>query len=340
MNKRLSAIAVSVIGLLLIVVALTQNLFAVGPAFEDLIEDFRPALTDESIATLRSDLGMLGGAVDEFQTGLAPALATQLNVDPATFSALMAEQFPDVITGIAVVPEAGPTFTGIIDLLDEQQGNFASADAIPTTSLPATTVPWGIVLVGLIFVGVGGYLLTAQTRRSAIVATIAGVLVVAGVFGLSLTGKSADADALNEALKPVYTEETVVGAAQAVAAIEAMGAEMQTAMLPGLGGMLGMTESEVQSFLGAQFPALATALGEMPEALQRFDGVVTTFDQNLANYATLRPVAFAPIIWTVIAGALLVLVACGATLRSYRNEIEPGASSEANKQSVGPEEVS
>ena len=57
-----------------IIVALARNLFAVGPAFEEMIDDFRPWLTDESIATLNADLEMLGGAVEEFQTSMAPAL--------------------------------------------------------------------------------------------------------------------------------------------------------------------------------------------------------------------------------------------------------------------------
>jgi hypothetical protein len=322
MSKRVSAIVIALVGVVLIVVALTQNLFAVGPAFEEMIDDFRPALTDESIATLRGDLDMLGGAVEEFQTALAPALATQLGMEPAAFSALMAEQFPAVITGMAVVPEAAPIFVGIIDLLDEQQENFAAADAIPTTSLPATTVPWGIVLVGLIFVGLGAYMFLTETRLSAILTVVVGILVVVGAFGLSLTSKSSGADALNEALKPVYTEETVTGAAQAVTALEAMGGEMQTAMLPGLGAMLGMTDAEVQGFLGAQFPALAGALGAMPDALGRFNGVVSTFDQNLDNYDTLRPVAFAPIIWTVIAGAFIVLVVGAVTFRFHKDEVE------------------
>ena len=315
MSKRLSAIVIAAVGVVLIVLVLVNNLFAVGPAFEEMIDDFRPALTDESIATLRADLDMLGGAVEEFQTGLAPALATQLGMEPAAFAGLMSEQFPAVMTGMAVVPEAAPTFVGIIDLLDEQQENFASADAIPTTSLPATSVPWGIVLVGLSFLGIGVYMFLTEARLASILAVVVGVLVVVGALGLSLTGKSADADALNDALKPVYTEETVTGAAQAVTAIEAMGGEMQTAMLPGLGGMLGMSEAEVQGFLGQQFPALATALGAMPEALERFNGVVSTFDNNLDNYDTLKPVAFSPIIWSVVIGALVVLIFGAITLR-------------------------
>jgi hypothetical protein len=314
MTKRPSAIVIAAVGVVLIVVAVARNLFAVGPAFESMIDDFRPWLTDESIATLRADVDMLGGAVTEFQNGLAPALAAQLGMDEASFGQMMATQFPAVTTGMAVIPQAAPTFVGIIDLLDQQQENFASADAIPTTGLPATTVPWGLAILGIAFIGLGIYMYLTQARLSAIIAGVLALVVLVAAFALSLSGKASDADDLNAALKPVYTEETVTGAAMAVDAIAAMGNEMQASMLPGLGQLLGMDEASVSAFLGQNFPVLAGALGAMPEALARFQGVVTTFDSNLDNYATLRPVAFTPIIWIMILGSLIVLIAAGVTL--------------------------
>jgi hypothetical protein len=284
-----------------------------------MIEDFRPYLTDESISTLRGDVEMLGGAIQEFETSLAPALSAQLGMDPADFQQMVGTQFPAVATGLQVVPEAAPTFTGIIDLLDDQQENFASADAIPTTGLPATTVPWGLVVVGLAFIGLGVWMYLTQERLSAIVAAVLAALIVVGAFALSLPGKASDADDLNDALKPVYTEETVAGAAGAVEAIGAMGGEMQSAMLPGLGEMLGMDSAAVGAFLSDGFPMLAQALQSLPDALGRFEGVVSTFDANLDNYDTLRPVAFGPIIWTLVLGSLAVLLAAGAALVPKRD---------------------
>lgn len=314
MSKRPSAVIIAVVGVVLVAVTVARSLFAVGPAFEEMIDDFRPWLADESIATLRADVAMLGGAVEEFQTVMAPALAAQLQMDPVAFNEMLGTQFPAVATGMAVIPEAAPTFAGIIDLLDDQQGNFAAADAIPTTSLPATTVPWGLMLLGLGFVGLGVWMYVTRARLSAIVAAAVAAVVIVAAFVLSLPGKASDADDLNEALKPVYTEETVTGAAGAVEAIGAMGQEMQESMLPGLAAMLGMDEATVQAFLGENFPAVAGAMVAMPEALPRFQAVVTTFDTNLDNYDTLRPVAFSPIIWIMVIGSLVVLVAAGLVL--------------------------
>lgn len=61
-------------------------------------------------------MATLGGAVEEFQTSMAPALAAQLEMEPADFAAMVGEQFPAVANGMAVVPEAAPTFVGIIEI--------------------------------------------------------------------------------------------------------------------------------------------------------------------------------------------------------------------------------
>ena len=60
LNKAI-AVLVMLVGAGLIVITLVSNLFAVGPAFENLIVDFRPALTQSSIDTARADIASLSG---------------------------------------------------------------------------------------------------------------------------------------------------------------------------------------------------------------------------------------------------------------------------------------
>lgn len=328
MRKWIVPGLVMLVGIALIVVAIARNLFAVGPAFESMIDDFRPWLTDDSIAALRTDLGGLGGAAEEFQTGLAPALIAQLQTTPEAFGILMETEFPAVAAGMQVVPDAVASFTGIVDLLAEQQGNFASADAIPTTSLPATTVPWGMVLAGALAIVVGLVMGLGRARLGAILAIVLGALLIAGPILLSLPGKAADADDLNAALEPVYTPEMVQGAEGALGVVGAMGAEMAEKMLPGLGGMLGMTGPEVEQFLGTQFPTIAGAMAGLPDAMGRFTGMLTAFSDNLDEYDILKPVAFVPIVWTIVAAGALLLVLGGVGL------VMPGAAAVPREREV------
>lgn len=310
--RRFLAGMVIMVGVIVFGVTMARNLFAVGPAFEEMIDDFRPWIADESIATLRADLEALGGAIQSFEAEMAPAVAGQLGLTPPEFAAVIAAEYPAVATGLQVVPDAATSFTGIIDLLEEQQSNFLSADEIPTEQLPATTVPWGFAIAGVLAVAVGLAMLAG--RAWAVAAVVLGALLVGAALTLSLLTKAADADDLNAALMPVYTEEMVTGAAGAVEALGAMGDEMASSMMPGLGQMLGMTPEQTQEFVQSEFPVVAGALDAMPVAVGRFEGLVGAFSDNLDNYETLVPVTFVPIVWTLIIGGAVILVSGGIAL--------------------------
>jgi hypothetical protein len=314
MQKYLKYVAPGLVilaGVAFIVVTFAQNLFAVGSDFEEMITDFRPAIQDEVLDVYRADIAGLAAVADEFQTAVLPGLAQALGQTPEALGGVLNTQFPAVAQGMALLPQAGPTFSGLIDTLASQQDNFASADAIPTNKFVAQTVPWGFFIVGLLAIGIGVWMVLKGTRLAAIIAAVLGVLIVVGSFVLSLPGKAADADDLNEALEPVYTVETIEGAKGALTVISAMGEQMSTEMMPGLGQMLGMDMDSLNQFLGANFPATAQALQTFPDSMGRFDQLVSTFDANLDNYGTLNPVKFTPIIWIFIIGGFLMIVGGG-----------------------------
>ncbi|MBT8197933.1 MAG: hypothetical protein KJO84_05465, partial [Acidimicrobiia bacterium] len=208
------------------------------------------------------------------------------------------------------LPAIETQFSSVLGTLKAEQDRFASADAIPTEDLPATTVPWGLFIAGIATILVGGYMLY-RIRMGSMVAIGLGVALVVVPLLLSLVGKAADADELNENLEPVYTQELVDGAKGALEVVGAMGTEMQTAMLPTLATQLQFTPDQLNAFLGENFPATAGVLSNLDEVSGRFNGLVTTFDENLDNYEVLKPVAFTPIIWTIIIGGL-ALIAFGA----------------------------
>ncbi len=295
-------------GLVLIVSTFMNNLFAVGPAFEDLINDFRPLLVQQSLDTAKADVAGVAAVGEEFQTTMGPAFAEQMGLTPQEFSGMMDEQFPAVSAGMVAIPEVAPTFDGLLTTLQTQQPLFESADAIPTDNLPATTVPWMMLIAGILAIVVG-VLIWVTARAGAILALVLGGLLVAAPLALSLPQKATDADQLNANLQPVYTQELVTQADGAVAVLGAMGEEMQTTMLPALAEQLGMSQDELNAMIGDNFPAVASAMQTFPDSMARFQGLVDTFDQNLANYDTITSVSFVPIIWTMVGAGAVVLLA-------------------------------
>ena len=308
--RKISAGLVILVGIVFIVVTLVNNLFAVGPAFEEMITDFRPLLSEESLATASADIAVLEAAGEEFQTAVAPGMAEALGMSPEEFGGMVQQQYPAVAQGMQALPEITETFNGLIQTLDSQRTLFESADAIPSNDLPATTVPWILTISGLLAIVVG-VLLFMPGRAWAIVAAVLGAVLVISTFALNLPQKAADADQLNENLTPIYTQELIDGANGSLAVVGAMGEEMQTRMLPDLAAQLGMSPDELNQFLGANFPATAAAMQSMPESLPRFEAFVGVFAVNLDNYETIQPVASTPIIWVMVIGGLLILVAGG-----------------------------
>jgi hypothetical protein len=320
MRRAFTGGVIALAGVVFIVVTFSQNLFRVGTDFEELITDFRPALTDESIATYTADVQGLGAMGDEFTGAMIPAMSLALDMQPTDFQGFIATEFPAVSQGVQALPEISSTFSGLIGTLGDQQSNFLSADEIPTEDLPAQTVPWGFMIVGIIAIAVGAALIWWRLRFGSVAALVLGLLIVVGMFLLSLPGKSADADDLNEALKPVYTEATVADAKEALGVVGSMGQELQTVMLPAMAQQLGMSQEELGAFLAEGFPTIAQGLESMPEQMDRFEALVTTFDTNLENYATLKPVRFTPIIWIFIAGGFVIALAGVFGLVGLRQE--------------------
>jgi len=307
------------VGAGLVATTLISNLFAVGPAFENLITDFRPALTQQSIDTAHADIAGLAAVQTEFSTKLVPALSQQLKMTPDQFNGFVSQNFPKVAAGMGALPTAIPTFDGLINTLDKQRPLFASADAIPTKSLPATTVPWALLGAGVLVFLIGLAALRSPKAGGA-AALVVGLVLLVVPMVLSLPGKAADADQLNANLKPIYTRALVDNAKGALGTIGAMGAEMQTTMLPALATQLKMTPEQLQSFLGTNFPATAKALQTMPATMERFNGLVKVFDNNLGNYETLKPVGLARLILILMVSGGLVAVLGAVSVVTARRE--------------------
>jgi len=310
MPRKISGGLVILVGVVFIVVTLINNLFAVGPAFEEMITDFRPLLAEESLNTARADIAVLEAAGEEFQTAVAPGMAQALGMTPEEFAGMVQGQYPAVAQGMQALPEITATFSGLIDTLDSQRALFESADAIPSDDLPATTVPWIITISGLLAIA-AGVMLFMPGRVWAILAVVLGAVLLIATFALNLPQKAADADELNENLTPIYTQELIDGATGSLAIIGAMGQEMQTKMLPDLAAARGMSPDELNAFMGENFPATAAAMQSMPDSLPRFESFVGIFAMNLDNYETIQPVSFTPIIWMMVIGGILILLAGG-----------------------------
>jgi hypothetical protein len=308
MSKRLPALGVFAIGIIVLFVLFANNLFTVGSAFEDLTDAFRPIMTTEAISTAQADVAALGAVSDEFANQVAPQVAQGLQMTPEDLNVFLGTNYPAVAAGVSALPDISTQLTGVMDLLADQQSNFESADEIPTGSLPVTTVPWLILLIGIGTLVVG-FLMFRGARFAWLIAIVYGAVVVVVILLLSFLPKSTAADDLNAALKPVYNQELVSNSAQALGVVSAMGNEMNDKLLPDLAQQLAMDDAQMQGFL-SQFPATSGALQNLDATVDRFQKMVTAFDSQLENYDTIKGTSLNPIVVVLLVAGLLVIV-CG-----------------------------
>lgn len=311
MKRRVPAFIIGGVGVLLILMTLTTNLFSVGPAFERLTDDFRPEFKSSEVAALRQDVNGLAATQAEFTTKAVPALATALNVTPEQFQAQLAQKYPAVAAGVQIAPAVTQEFNGVLNLIDQERERFTDADAIPTKSLPANTVPWGLAVGGLACIGAA--FLVAR-RTGAVLAVVLGLALVVAPLVMTVPSKADAADTMNAHFKPVYTAEFVGKAQQSLVAMKAMGAELQTKLTPDLAAQMRMTPAQLQGYLQANFPTLTAGMAAMPAAFARFDNLVNAFESSLDNYDTLKPVSLVPIVWATIVAGLLVAGTAGFVL--------------------------
>jgi hypothetical protein len=121
---------------------------------------------------------------------------------------------------------------------------------------------------------------------------------------------------MNANLKPVYTQAFIQNADRSLATLGAMGGQMQERMLPQLAARLHLTGAEMAAMLEQFAPNTATALGGFDTTMSSFQNLIAQFDKHLADYKTLEPVSFEPIVWFMIGGgaALFLLGAAGIVI--------------------------
>lgn len=306
--RLLGPAAVVAVGAALLVALFVPRLFSRAPALEDLTDDLRPLMTEQSISALEADLDGIDAANEEFGAKVVPTVAAALGQTPEELSAFIGDQFPDVAAGVAALPAISEQFRGLVGVLDAEQQRFQATDEIPTADLPPQTVPWAILVLGIGALAIGVWLGLTRTRPAAIGAIVFGVVVLAATLATGLQGKANDADALGRNVRPVFASAVVDDARQALTTVDAMATELEGKALPAVAAVIGLPADQIPAFVAEQFPALDATLAGLPATAQRFSSAIDLVDQNRTPYDRVSKVPFGRVISTVMFGAAAILV--------------------------------
>jgi hypothetical protein len=279
-------------------------MFSRAPAFEKMTNDFQKNVTPATVATLRTDVADLKAAGTELQTTGIPALAGLLHMTPQQFTTVAQQQFPALAAAVQQIPATAANFETLLGVIAAQDPHLRSAVAIPSKSISTSVVPWLILGSGIVFVGLG----LARARLTSAVAVGFGALVIIGIFAFSLPSKTSDADALNRAMKPFFTQQQIDTSRAALASLNTTSGELTGPVLNAIAAAQHVPVSQLIGPFASQFPALTKALIALPDATEKVNALAATFERNIANYNKVAPFHFLAATWVVVAAGLLVMV--------------------------------
>lgn len=289
--KRLSLGLVLVIGLVLASFPFVTHLFSKTDGTEQLTGDLRATFTDSSLHQTRRDLDGVVAMAGELQAKAMPALAAALNMSDEDFHRFLADNYPDVATGVDGLATVLPRFETLVGGLETEQSDFHKADAIPASFLPSTVLPWLLLTVGLLLAALAGLALFRGTAAGSRVAGQAlagsvtiGLVLVAASIGLSIHAKGDAVDALTTNLKPFFTTSGAAKTRADLDTVQAMADQLQADALPGLAKALGMSDEQFADFLTANFPKVADGVAQLDTVLPRFQADVTTISANVDSF--------------------------------------------------------
>ncbi len=322
MVKRIALGAMVVIGAFLIVFPLATNLPGKSSATGEMMTAFRPQMATTALAQGVTDGQVMAAMGQQLNTQMLPALAAQLHMTPAQLSAFLASNYPAVGKGLAEFGTILPFFGNLNATMQAQQSNFQLADQIPTGFMPPTSMTWLFVVPGgvLALFGLFGLALPRSGRRFIAASGAVGLIVVIGLFSVSMYAKATAADQMTTAFAPVFSAASVQQARADTNTVTAMATQFTSQTLPGVAAALHMTPAQMNLFVAQKFPAVAAGMTQMPLILQRMQTATTLIEQNVSNYNQSASIPWSPgsmvsMFWfMMVSGLLAIVFAAGALL--------------------------
>ncbi|MGZ4791415.1 MAG: hypothetical protein ACXWBO_06095 [Ilumatobacteraceae bacterium] len=284
-SARIRIVVLLLLGVVLAVFPIASGLIGKAQGVDNLTDALRPTFGDSRLAQTRADMDTVQAMADQFTTDVIPALADRLGVSTENLLASLNTQYPDLAAGVSQFDTILPYFQGVVGGLEAQQDNFHKADAIPTKNLPALVVPFLFLVPGLILIAFALFgLLKSSEKPAAWCAVVIGAVLVIAPLALSVPAKAQAVDDLTDAFRPAFSTAGIATTREYMNTIQAMADQLTTEAIPGLAEQLRMTVEEFVSFLGANFPKVATGVGQLGEILPRFQDLVAGVEANVDSF--------------------------------------------------------
>lgn len=232
-SRRLPFALACVVGLVMVGVALgTSQLDAAGSG-DEVLDGAAPFLSDDGLRTMRADLDRIDSTFA--QLAADPEFTAEVEADPALSAAA------------ARLPEVHAVADKVIGNLEDRQGQFDSAAALPGLGLDLSGAVIAVLVVAGAVLLAGGIGVARPTRWAAGVVLVAGVAMAGVPLVLGHLAKADDTGALLDSLRP-FSKEKVEARQEGLADVRLVFGAYDGAAVPAAD--LTETEAAIDRFAG------------------------------------------------------------------------------------------
>lgn len=301
--RRVPLVAAVVVGVGLALAPVAFQMFSRAPGGGDMIDAFRPYMTESRIGGYQEQLAVIDAAHTEIVTSLVPALTDDLGLHDAAIST----QFPPFATFVDEWPTIDADMGEMLRTMRRDIPNFEAVDALP----PFALFPWFFVAPGLLVAGLGVAALVVARRggvaRGLVVGlALMGIGVVAAPAIFQMFTRAPKGAEMIDDFRP-YMKTTKLRTIQAYFVTMAAGeGNLRTAVLPALSTEPG--------------PGVGDFVEDWPTIFRDFAPMIATMQENVENYQgvdALPPFDLFPWFF-VVPGALVVGFAVASRPRPDR----------------------
>ena len=276
--RRVPLLLMLIIGLGLVAAPIIFQMYERAPKGADMIDDFRPYMTDEQIDLFQGYLVEIDAANTESIDPLQASLIAS--------GAITAAEYENSFLSVAKLNDDWPAIQeDMDDLLGRMENNldnYAAVDAMPNFKL----YPWFFLVTGGMIAGLAGWGLWSERNGGGLHRwLIWGIIGIGLAVALSpvvfqmFTRAPQGGDMIDD-FRPMMTRERVQDIQGYFITIGAAEAELRAGVLPFAAEVQGSTPDE----LAADYPAIAEFSADWPEIVSEFGAMIAVMSDNVDNF--------------------------------------------------------
>jgi hypothetical protein len=310
--RRAPVIVAVVVGLGLAAAPAIFQMFTRAPLGGEMIDDFRPYMTQQRADTFRGYLALIDAAVAEANSELHPSIVAGGAIDDAGYRA----QFPSVSTLEETWPAVNADMTDLVDTIDDNIANYEAVDALP----PFLLFPWFFVLPGLMIAGVGIVALRRNSRRLLLILACLGLAVVLAPAVFQMFTRAPKGAEMIDDFRPMMVRQRVQNVQGYFITIGAAEGQLRNAAVPFAAEISGQSTEATAT----AYPAISELSVQWPTVVGDFAPMIGAMADNLDNFAAVDALPkFSLFPWFFVAPGLLVAAMALIARRSLATSPAP-----------------